>query len=74
MGIKMSDGNRIGDDLIRGAKPLADFLGWSERQVYNAHARGVLPTFNLGRALCARRSSLRAHIAALEAGHLKQAS
>lgn len=66
--------NRIGDDLIRGAKPLADYLGWSERQVYNAHAKGNLPTFNIGRALCARRSTLHAHLAALEAGHLQKAS
>ena len=65
---------RLADDLLTGGRPIAEELGWSEREVYAAHARGTLPTFNLGRAICARRSTLREHIARLEIGRLAKAS
>ena len=66
--------DRIGDDLIRGGKPLAQELGLTERQIYHAADKGLLPLFRIGKLVCGRRSTLREHIARLEAGHLKQAS
>ncbi len=60
------DSDRIGSDLIRGVKPIANELGWTPRQVFHAHEAGHLPTFKIGRAVCARRSTLRDHISRLE--------
>ena len=58
--------DRIADDLLRGATAIGRELGWSRRQIFHAHERGLLPTFAVGRAICARRSSLREHFTALE--------
>ncbi|WP_424361415.1 hypothetical protein [Methylocystis parvus] len=47
------------DDLLRGAKEIADFLGVSERQGFHLCATGQLPgVFKLGRIWHARRSTL----------------
>jgi len=58
----------LADDLLRGAKKIADFFYGSDdsqgvRRVYHAAATGQLPIFKMGATLCARRSTLRAHIA-----------
>ena len=65
---------RLADDLLTGARPIAKEIGWSEREIYAAHARGTLPLFRIGRAICARRSSLHRHIEALEAERLPKVS
>jgi hypothetical protein len=57
---------KLKDDLLRGAKPIADELGWTERQVYHAHAKHLIPTFMIGSVIHARRSSLMKHFAELE--------
>ena len=51
----------VSRDLLRGAREIAVFLfgtPTARRRVYDLHAEGVLPTFNLGKSICARRSSL----------------
>ncbi len=54
-------------DLIRGVKGISRVLGMTERQTYhlleNGHLRGA---FKLGRAWCARPSTLLAEIRRLE--------
>ena len=59
-------GEKIKDDLLRGANAIADELGWTRRQVYDAHARRDLPTFLLGSIIHARRSTLRKYFEDLE--------
>ena len=53
-------------DMLWGAKAIARYMGCTEKTVWNMHHRGQLPTFNQGRRVCARRSSLRAHVEARE--------
>ena len=55
----------VSRDLLRGAREIAVFLfgtATARRRVYDLHAEGLLPTFNLGKSICARRSSLMAWI------------
>lgn len=61
-----SGADRIGDDLLRGAKAIADELDWTERQVRHAHKKGYIPTFAVGEIIHARRTTLRRHFEALE--------
>lgn len=53
-------------DLLHGVEAIADHLRMTRPQVYHLHARGELPTFKLGRTVCARRSTLAKHFAAQE--------
>jgi hypothetical protein len=53
----------IGDDLLRGAKEIADFLGMKPRQVYRACSETPdgtphIPHFKVGAAIYARKSKL----------------
>jgi hypothetical protein len=57
----------LADDLLHGAGAIAEFLGVNKRRVYHLHETRVIPSFNLGNVVCARRSALRQHIARLEA-------
>jgi excisionase family DNA binding protein len=57
----------IKDDLLNGADKIAAYLGVPRTLVYRMADRGELPTFKLGRSICARRSALLRHVAALEA-------
>ena len=54
-------------DLLTGCDAIAKHLRWSARQVKHRVATGELPTFRIGRSICARRSTLAAHFAAQEA-------
>ena len=49
---------RIGDDLIRGGRPLAQELGLTTRQVYHAADKGQLPLFRIGKLLRNARRNL----------------
>jgi len=49
---------RIADDLLRGAKEIAEETGIDQRQIYRLHERRLLPTFRVGGIICARRSEL----------------
>lgn len=48
----------LADDLLTGAKEIADFLGWNPRRVFHAAAQGHLPIKSIGRMLIARKSEL----------------
>jgi hypothetical protein len=54
------------DDLLVGAKAIAEDTGLTQRQVFYAAQTKSLPIFRLGTKLAARRSSLRKRIAQLE--------
>ncbi|MBK3800976.1 DNA-binding protein [Azospirillum brasilense] len=46
----------LADDMLHGADAIGSFLGLKPRQVY--HQRKRLPVFQIGAALCARKSTL----------------
>jgi excisionase family DNA binding protein len=48
----------LGDDILRGASAIADYLNESERCVYHWTAKGYIPTFKIGALICARKSEL----------------
>jgi hypothetical protein len=54
-------------DLLYGIGAIADFLNMRKRQAYHLHTTSSLPTFKIGGKVCARRSTLRGHIAEIEA-------
>jgi hypothetical protein len=57
----------LADDLLEGAKAIATFGGWKERQVYYMAGKGQLKSiFTLNGKLHARRSTLLREIQALE--------
>ena len=57
-------------DLLYGVQAIANFLGLSRHQAQHRIDEGVIPTFRLGGGkrgtICARRTTLRAWLAALE--------
>lgn len=54
-------------DLLYGLAAIGEHLGLTARQVESQIAKGELPTFKMGRTVCARRSTLAKHFAAQEA-------
>lgn len=54
-------------ELLHGMKDIAECLGLTQRQAQHLHETGDLPTFKIGRTVCARRTGLSAWLAALEA-------
>jgi hypothetical protein len=59
----------LAEDILHGAQAIADFGGWTRRQVYHFVGRG-LPVFRMGSILCARKSSILAWIELQEgSGH-----
>jgi hypothetical protein len=57
-------------DLLDGVAAIAAFTGWPQRRVYYLAERGLLPLFKVGdRKWQGRKSTLRQHIAKLEAKH-----
>jgi excisionase family DNA binding protein len=56
-----------GPDLLYGAPAIADYLGLSDDAVYHLARQKRIPTFKMGRTVCARRSTLVRAIAELEA-------
>lgn len=62
----MTPGRQIRSDILMGAKAIAAELGISRQRVYRLAAQGRMPFFNIGNAVCARRSELLAWIAAQE--------
>lgn len=54
-------------DLLHGLEAIGRAIGLGPRQVQYLHDKGELPTFKLGRAVCARRSTLAKHFAEQEA-------
>jgi hypothetical protein len=56
-----------GGDLLHGVAAIAAHLNVTRKQVYHMHDRGQLPTFKIGRTVCARRSTLARTFAEQEA-------
>lgn len=51
----------LNDDLLYGAKPIAEFLFGSEkhtRKVYNLVEKEEIPIFRMGGTICARKSAI----------------
>jgi excisionase family DNA binding protein len=48
----------LSDDLIKGARDAAAYLGISERSVYHMTEKGLLPVIRKGRTLFYRKSDL----------------
>jgi hypothetical protein len=64
----------LADDLLDGVSTIATFTGRTERQVYDIAPRGLLPLFKMGdRKWQGRKSTLRQHIAKVEAQHIAKA-
>jgi hypothetical protein len=64
--MEKSTGQDLAGDLLFGAEAIAQFVFGRKserRKIYNLGETGALPTFRLGRVLCARRSSIEAMIA-----------
>lgn len=55
-------------DLLYGVKAIADFLGLREKQCRNRIDREIIPSFRVGRSVCARKSSLQKWIDEMERG------
>lgn len=62
-----ADNDNAEGDLLMGAKAIAGFLGVTARQTYRMIYDDVVPTFKIGGTVAARRSSLTAWMANLEA-------
>lgn len=54
-------------DLLYGLEAIGEHVGLTARQVEHLVAKGEMPTFKMGRTVCARRSTLAKHFAAQEA-------
>ena len=53
-------------DLLYGMRAIADFLGTKRSVAYHLAATKRIPTFKMGRTVCARRSKILAALDALE--------
>lgn len=60
-------------DLLMGAGAIAKHLGITSRQLYRLCYAGNIPTFKLGGAVAARRSSLTRWLADQEASAMRAA-
>ena len=64
----MSDAtDELRSDLLYGVEAIAGHLSLTKRQALHLHEKSEIPTFKMGRTVCARRSTLAAHFAAQEA-------
>ena len=65
----------LATDLLDGVAAIAEFVGLPQRRVYYLAENGKLPLFKLGdRKWQGRKSTLRQHMAKLEAGHMREVS
>jgi hypothetical protein len=55
--------NSLADDLLRGVKSIAEFIGESERKTFYLCERGYIPHGKLGTHLVASKTALRRHFA-----------
>ena len=55
------------NDLLHGIPAIAAHLTMTVRQAGYQIEKGLLPTFRMGRTVCARKSTLADHFAKLEA-------
>lgn len=52
----------LNEDLLIGADEIACFYGVATRRIYALAAANRIPTFKLGQAICARRSTCLKHL------------
>ena len=62
------DITETGPDLLYGMPAIAEFIGLSTAQAKHLARGHLLPTFKLGKRVCARRSTLTAWLAECESG------
>lgn len=63
----MNDNNPQADsDLLVGLDQIGQHLGMTFNQAKHRAASGDIPTFKIGKTVCARRSTLKAHFDKLE--------
>jgi predicted DNA-binding transcriptional regulator AlpA len=48
----------LADDILHGAQEIAEFGGWTRRQVYHFVSKHDLPVIRIGSALSARKTSI----------------
>ena len=65
--------NEPASDLLYGMEAIASHLSLTKRQALHLHEKGEIPTFKMGRTVCARRSTLAKHFAAQEAAAASRA-
>jgi hypothetical protein len=58
----------LADDLLRGVKPIAEFIGESERRTFYLCQRGYIPCGKLGATWVGSKRVLRAHYARITQG------
>jgi hypothetical protein len=58
----------IADDILRGARAIASFLGEDKRRVFYLAERGIVPIGREGKNLVASKRRLRQHYDGLTAG------
>jgi hypothetical protein len=58
----------LSDDLLRGVKAIARFIGESERRTYYLCERAYLPCGRVGSTLVASKRALRAHFQKITSG------
>jgi hypothetical protein len=56
-------------DTLYGLEAIADHLGITRDQAKHRAAQKLIPTFKMGRTVCALRSAIDASLAARAAGH-----
>lgn len=58
-------------DLLYGVEAIRECLNMTAAQVYHLHAQNRLPTFKIGKKVCARRSALDRWLADIEAAAME---
>jgi hypothetical protein len=53
------------DDMLYGVPAIAEAFRWRPRQVYHLKDKHGLPTFKVGKTVCAKRSAIRAWIVSI---------
>lgn len=53
----------VDQDLLYGVPAIARFMGLSDRQVYHLSDHGGLPTFRIGRKVCASKGDIKQWLA-----------
>ena len=64
--MRLKGNNMLSDDMLKGAARIAAFTGFEPREIYRFHDTGALPTFKVGRHICARKSELEARLRGLQ--------
>ena len=60
--------SQSGHDMMTGAAEIAEFIGSNERRAFYLLEKGLIPGFKIGERWHARKTTLNAHFAKLEAG------